>query len=59
MADIGVFAMRQGVFAFKDAWAKKMLRRQKLECLVTVRNGRIVFDQEGFSRPDWKTEVVQ
>lgn len=58
-ADIGVFAMRQGVFAFKDAWAKKMLGRQKLECLVTVRNGRIVFDQEGLSRPDWKTEVIQ
>ncbi len=56
-ADIGVFTMRQGVFAFKDAWAKKMLGRQKLECLLTVRNGRIVFDQEGLSRPDWKTEV--
>jgi dihydroorotase len=56
-ADIGVFTMRQGVFAFKDAWAKKMLGRQKLECVLTVRDGRIVFDQEGLSRPDWKTEV--
>ena len=58
-ADIGVFTMRQGVFAFKDAWAKKMLGRQKLECLLTVRDGRIVFDQEGLSRPDWKNEVKQ
>ena len=55
VADIGVFAMRTGVFAFKDAWAKKMLGRQKLETLLTVRNGRIVFDQDGLSRPDWKT----
>lgn len=52
-ADIGVFVLRQGVFAFKDAWAKKMLGRQKLECLLTVRNGKIVFDQEGLSMPEW------
>ena len=54
-ADLGVFALRQGVFAFKDAWAKKFLGRQKLECLLTVRNGRIVFDQEGLSA----SEVIQ
>lgn len=62
-ADIAVLALREGVFAFKDAWGKKYLGRKKLECLLTVREGKIVFDQEGLSWPEWTTagayEVIQ
>ncbi len=51
-ADIGVFALRTGVFAFKDAWSKKALGSRKLECVLTVRAGKIVFDLDGRSFPE-------
>lgn len=54
-ADIAVLALRTGVFAFKDAWSKKLLGRQKIECVLTVRDGAIVYDEEGLSRPLWST----
>jgi dihydroorotase len=53
-ADIAVLAPRQGVFAFKDAWSKKLLANEKLECVLTVRGGKIVYDAEGVSMPEWK-----
>ena len=62
-ADIAVLAPRTGVFAFKDAWGKKFLGSQKLECLLTVRDGKIVFDAAGLSRPEWSAagnyEVIE
>jgi dihydroorotase len=54
IADVAVLAMREGVFAFKDAWAKKLLANKKLECVLTVRGGKIVYDAEGVSMPGWK-----
>ena len=51
-ADVGVFALRTGVFAFKDAWGKKALGGRKLECVLTVRAGKIVFDLDGRSFPE-------
>lgn len=44
VADIAVLALRGGVFAFKDAWGKKMLGTQKLECVATIRAGKLVFE---------------
>jgi dihydroorotase len=29
--------------------------RQKFECELTVKDGRVVYDLNGISRPDWKT----
>ncbi|MBM3811112.1 MAG: amidohydrolase/deacetylase family metallohydrolase [Acidimicrobiia bacterium] len=55
LADIGLFALRDGVFAYKDAWQKKMLGTKKLECVATIRNGRLVFDTEGRGFPEWTT----
>ncbi|HYM09535.1 MAG TPA: amidohydrolase/deacetylase family metallohydrolase [Bryobacterales bacterium] len=54
-ADISVFALRTGVFALKDAWDKKRMASRKLECVLTVRNGKIAFDQDGLSCPLWTT----
>jgi len=55
VADIAVLALREGVFAFKDSWGKKLLGNRKLECVLTVRAGRIVYDEDGLSRPLWST----
>lgn len=54
-ADVSVFALRSGVFALKDSWGKKVLARQKLECVMTLRDGKIVYDEDGLSRPVWTT----
>ncbi len=54
-ADLAVFELRKGVFAFKDAWGKKRLGTQNLKCLLTVRGGKIVYDREGLGFPLWNT----
>lgn len=53
VADIAVFELRDGVFAFKDAWGMKMLGTRKLECVLTVRAGKLVFDAQGLGFPEW------
>ncbi len=47
VADIAVLDLRDGVFAFKDAWGAKRMATQKLECALTVRDGKVVFEREG------------
>ena len=58
-----MLALRTGVFALKDAWGNKLLAGRKLHCVLTVRNGEIVFDEDGLSWPLWTTagdyEVIQ
>jgi dihydroorotase len=44
-ADIAVLADRTGVFAFKDAWPAKRLGTHRLECVLTVRDGKIVYER--------------
>ena len=62
VADIAVFRLKKGVFAFKDAWGHKNLMPQKLECVLTVRAGEEVFDLDGRGYPEWdkagKYEVI-
>lgn len=63
IADISVFRLKTGVFAFKDAWRHKNLGTQKLECVLTVRAGEEVFDLDGRGYPEWnkagKYEVIR
>ncbi|HEU0138884.1 MAG TPA: amidohydrolase/deacetylase family metallohydrolase [Bryobacteraceae bacterium] len=53
VADISVFELRTGVFAFKDAWHKKMLGNKKLEAVATIRDGKLVYDRKGLGFPEW------
>lgn len=53
VADVAVFEMKTGVFAFKDAWSNKMLGTQKLECVATFRDGKLVIDLNGLAFPKW------
>ena len=55
VADIAVFRLEAGVFAYMDSWRKKNLGTKRLQCVMTVREGRIVFDEEGLSFPEWRT----
>ena len=52
-ADIAVLALRRGKFGFIDSGGNRMLGDQKLECELTVKAGRVVWDLNGISQPMW------
>jgi len=52
-ADIAVFSIRKGKFGFIDSSGFKMDGDQKLECELTIRDGKVVYDLNGISRPYW------
>lgn len=52
-ADIAIFEVQKGVFAFTDSWEKKQLATQKLKCALTVRAGEVVYDENGMTAPLW------
>jgi dihydroorotase len=54
-ADVAVLSLEMGVFAFKDAWGKKRLGTRRLQCVMTVRDGKIVYDRDGLGFPLWTT----
>jgi dihydroorotase len=53
IADIAVLESQTGVFAFKDAWPAKRLGTKRLECVLTIRNGKVVYDRDGRAFPAW------
>lgn len=50
-ADLAVLRLRKGEFGFVDVGGWKMLGTQKLECELTLREGEVVWDLNGISRP--------
>lgn len=50
IADIAVLELQSGVFAFKDAWGAKRLGPKRLECALTVRGGKVVYDRDARSQ---------
>lgn len=53
VADITISKVKKGDFGFIDSRGFKMNGKQKLECELTVREGAIVYDLNGISRPMW------
>jgi dihydroorotase len=51
IADIAVFELQKGVFAFIDSARKKLTGTKKLECVMTVRDGKVVFDRDARMLP--------
>jgi dihydroorotase len=54
-ADVAVLSLETGNFGFTDMYGARMDGKQRLECQITVHNGKIVYDLNGVSRPDWKS----
>jgi dihydroorotase len=52
-ADVAVFQLHQGDFSFVDCGRAKLRGDKKLDCVMTLRAGEIVFDPSGMSMPDW------
>jgi dihydroorotase len=52
-ADIALFELRSGRYGFIDCGGAKLSADKKLECVLTVRNGEVVYDSAGLSAPEW------
>ncbi|MCE5345604.1 MAG: amidohydrolase/deacetylase family metallohydrolase [Bacteroidales bacterium] len=53
-ADIAVFSLDKGKFGFTDISGVKMMGKQKLVAELTIRAGKIVWDLNGISVPEYK-----
>ncbi|MHC5544645.1 amidohydrolase family protein, partial [Singulisphaera rosea] len=54
-ADVAVLRLETGSFGYIDGYGALLRGDKRLSCEMTVRNGRIVYELNGLSRPDWKT----
>jgi predicted amidohydrolase len=50
-ADIAVLELNSGVFVFIDSMRKKLTGAKKLEGVMTLRNGKVLFDRDGRMSP--------
>lgn len=53
-ADVAVLRLKTGDFGFLDSGNLRYSGTQKLECELTVRNGRVVWDLNGRAGVDWQ-----
>jgi dihydroorotase len=54
-ADVTVLRLERGDFGYTDMYGARLKGNQKLICELTLRDGKVVYDLNGISRPDWKT----
>lgn len=52
-ADVTVLRIERGDFGFVDSYGARMRGNQRLVSELTVRDGLVVWDQNGISRDDW------
>jgi dihydroorotase len=55
VADVAVLRVERGRFGLTDMYGARMESTERLVNELTVRDGRIVYDLNGMSRPDWRT----
>jgi dihydroorotase len=53
-ADVAVLQVLEGDFGFVDINRTRLRGNRKLECVLTIRAGEIVWDLNGISWPDWQ-----
>lgn len=53
VADVAVLRLEKGDFGFVDVYGARLRGTQKLVCELTLRDGRVVYDLNGMTRPDW------
>lgn len=55
IADVSVLRVEHGKFGFTDMYGARMDGAQKLICELTIKGGKIVYDLNGISRPEWRS----
>ena len=53
VADIVVLSVRKGSFGFIDSRGNKMSGDRRLEAELTIREGKVVWDQNGMAAKEW------
>src|SRR5258706_6456571 len=54
-ADVAVLKLERGSFGYTDMYGASLRGDRKLGCELTLRDGRVVYDLNGITRPDWNT----
>lgn len=55
VADVAVLKLEKGSFGFVDMNGARLRGTQRLTCELTLRDGKVVYDLNGLTRPDWTT----
>jgi dihydroorotase len=55
IADIAVLRLETGTFGYLDMHGAKLTGTQRLSAEMTLKDGRIVYELNGLSRPEWTT----
>ncbi len=53
IADVAVLRLERGDFGFTDSYGARLKGNQKLICELTLKDGKVVYDLNGITRPDW------
>lgn len=53
IADIAILKLKKGTFGFVDTKGIKIEGSQKLECELTIKDGKVVYDLNGLSSLEW------
>jgi dihydroorotase len=55
IADVTVLRVARGEFGYTDMYGARLKGTQKLVAELTLKDGRVVYDLNGITRPDWTT----
>ncbi len=55
LADIAVLRLESGDFGFVDMYGARLRGTRKFVCELTIKGGKVVYDLNGITRPDWNT----
>jgi dihydroorotase len=55
VADVAVLRLEKGRFGFADGYGARADGTERLVCELTLRDGKVLYDLNGLSRPDWRS----
>jgi len=55
LADVAVLRVEKGNYGFVDMYGARQNGTQKLTCELTLKDGKVVYDLNGLTRPDWQS----
>jgi dihydroorotase len=54
-ADVAVLRVENGDFGFTDMYGARLKGNRRFDCELTLKDGKVVYDLNGITRPDWTT----
>jgi dihydroorotase len=55
VADVSVLRLERGRVGYVDSYGARLEADQRLTCELTLRDGKVQYDLNGLSRPDWRS----